>query len=70
MHPDLYYVLHQQRERELEAALRHRRAAEDRAPVPRVPRAPRQPAGVLTWLTHRARAARPAPGAVVACCPA
>jgi hypothetical protein len=70
MHPDLYYVLHQQRERELEAELRHRLASEDRAPVPRVSRAPRQPADVLTWLTRRAQAARPAPGPVVGCCPA
>jgi hypothetical protein len=30
MHPDLYYVVHQQRERELLAALRYRTAARER----------------------------------------
>lgn len=70
MHPDLYYVVHQQRERELEARLRHSRAVAERAPVPSAPRARRQLGDVLAQLAQRARAARPAPRAAVACCPA
>ena len=66
MHPELYYVLHQQRERELEASLRHRRASEERAQTCHARRdATGRRTDVLTWLTRRVRAARPTPGAVV-----
>ena len=66
MHPDLYLVVHQQRERELDLLLRHRLAAEERAPAPtgdaRRPRSTR----FVSW----ARGLRPAPRPVPGCCPA
>ena len=66
MHPDLYFVVHQQRERELEARLRQRLVAEERAtartggvPRPRLAR-------LVSWV----QAARPAPRPALLCCPA
>ncbi|WP_456786974.1 hypothetical protein [Cellulomonas sp. P5_C5] len=64
MHPDLYYVVHQQRERELDTRLRRRLVAEERAaartaPPPRLPR-----------LVAGLRAAWPAPRPAPVCCPA
>ena len=69
MHPDLYYVLHQQRERELDAELRRRLAVRERA----VPPKPRRglldaPARLVSALrpVHRTRVGTP----VVCCAPA
>ena len=66
MHPELYFVVHQQRERELDERLRRRLVAEERAtartgdvPRPRLTR-------VVSWL----QAARPAPRPAPVCCPA
>ena len=70
MHPDLYYVIHQQRERELEASLRHRRVSQERAPAPRAPRRRVHADALVERLAQGARAARPEPRAAVACCPA
>ncbi|MEZ0447621.1 hypothetical protein [Cellulomonas sp. ICMP 17802] len=54
MHPELFAVLHQQRERELEAELRRRLAVADRSAAPA--RAPRRP---RPGLVARLLAARP-----------
>ncbi|WP_426594664.1 hypothetical protein ACPPVS_03825 [Cellulomonas sp. McL0617] len=68
MHPDLYYVLHQERERELAAELRHRHATHERpAPAPRpVRRLWPTLAEVMPGMPRRTRRARYAPPVV--CC--
>ena len=66
MHPELYVVVHQQRERELDAMLRRRLVAEERATA-RTGRAPRlRLARFVSWV----QAARPAPRPAPVCCPA
>ncbi|KQY23504.1 hypothetical protein ASD16_13370 [Cellulomonas sp. Root485] len=66
MHPDLYFVVHQQRERELDERLRRRLVAEERA-TPRTAGA-RRPR--LTRLVSWVQSARPAPRPAPVCCPA
>jgi len=64
MHPDLDFVIHQQRERELEASVRHRLVAEERATA-RTEGAPRpRLARLVSWVL----AARPAPRPAPVCC--
>jgi hypothetical protein len=70
MHPDLYLTIHQQRERELEALLRHRLAAEERAPVEPGPRRQWTVAPLLERLLDRVRAVASAPRVPDGCCPA
>ena len=66
MHPDLYLVVHRQRERELDERLRRRLVAEERA-TPRTGDAPRPwLARLVSWV----QAARPAPRPAPVCCPA
>ena len=66
MHPDLYFVVHQQRERELDERLRRRLVAEERA-TPRTEGA-RRPR--LTRFVSWVQAARPAHRPAPVCCPA
>ena len=72
MHPDLYYVVHQQRERELEADLQRRLIAQDRVPVTAgdAPRHRRTAVDVLARLVPWARTVRPASIGGPVCCPA
>ena len=66
MHPELYFVVHQQRERELDERLRRRLVAEERATArTEGARRPR-----LTRFVSWVQAARPAPRPTPVCCPA
>ena len=63
MHPELFALVHQERERALEADLRRRLALRERALAP----APRRPGPGLLVRVRRAVAARQAPPSTICC---